>query len=139
MSLHRQFSLDRSVAYVAHARLAKDDQNRNAVVDVSSDFQWLFQEFDVKWKNKTGVNKHSKNAELGSESNKATILGAFAQPIANANIKKKGHSLTEVKKANLGPDDFGSKDHVKLANTQELLNSLVGAGFEEALEENVEL
>ncbi|KZZ50186.1 hypothetical protein A3759_17200 [Thalassolituus sp. HI0120] len=138
-SLHRQFSLDRSASHVGHARLSAVNK-LNEVIDVSQDFKWLFQKFDVSVK-KTGSGSPTEreiNVTLGGEGNKKTILGAFALPIDNSESKKKYHNITEVRKANFGSAKFGSKSHVELADSKELLKDLVDIGFTEALDDVVE-
>ena len=79
------------------------------------------------------------NVTLGGEGSKKTILGAFALPIDNSESKKKDHNITEVRKANFGSAKFGSKSHVKLSDSKELLKDLVDIGFEEALDDVVGL
>ena len=135
MSLHRQYSLDRAAAHVKHARLAADPDNnkRNKVVDVSSDFLWLFQKFDIKWTPKSGPLQHVKSVELGSKSVAGSVRDNMAKPLANSDTK--GRSTAEVRKANMGDAESNTDKHIDEADAEQLLEDLVSIGFSEALDD----
>lgn len=133
MSLHRQYSLDRAAAHVEHARLAKDNFKRNKIVDVSPDFLWLFQKFDIKWTPKSEPQKHVKSVELGSKSAAGTVRGNMAKPLANSDVERR--STSEVRKANMGDVESNTGKHIDEADAKQLLDDLVSIGFSEALDD----
>lgn len=119
-ALNKQFSLDKAVKNVGHARLKSDENKQNQLVEVS-DFVWYFQKF--KWKPKGTATYKEVSPDLGSGSNKDGIRWQLNQPVSGYNGNNK-----DIYETNFDIS-LTMTSHVKEANLKTFLTQLAKAGF----------
>ena len=133
-SYNRQYLLDQTAGKVKHARITKAEsgrldppqENKNAVVSVTDDFQWRFQKFKIK---QPVTGQFIYSPRLGNTSDKNSIrYGISQEPGGISGGGAKDAYETNTKTSN------GGDTHIVYADVKDLLNQLKDAGFEIAEE-----
>jgi hypothetical protein len=128
-SLHKQFTLDRAGATVAHAwRPTENDKSEYTRVDVASDFEWRWQQFQPR---KKGPPTVGYSLDVLSTKTKS-IVNVFSRKVA------KNGSFPDMVEANLGATTrttspyVNAKRYIKEAGMKDLLTKLITLQFGDA-------